>query len=260
MTTPTPQTLNPVEFDAPLINPAPDGLYAATSFLAQGATDVPRWLASGVRVRPHNYGGEEAFGVWDAPWCGDPGDSIKDGERPGLPDPFDPYTVWAFDMCDLTVPSQAEVRERAAQNLRLIEPVAVEREFAARLLVDAGTAEAATDIVEAVGHIEAEFAKTNTVGVIHASAGLAAHADRYGLIIRNGGTLKSPMGHTWVFGGGYVEGLGHTIVGTSPTFGWRNTVEVRETIEERYNQFVVVAERSVVVGYEKAVAAATLTP
>lgn len=260
MTTPTPQTLNPVEFDAPLVNPAPDGLYAATSFLAQGAADVPRWLASGVRVRPHNYGGETAFGVWDAPWCGDPGDSIKDGDRPSLSDPFDPLTVWAFDICDLTAPSQQEVRERAAQNLRLIEPVAVEREFAARLLADAGTAEPVTDLVAAVGHIEAQLAVTNTVGLIHASAGLAAVADRYGLIIRAGGVLKSPLGHTWVFGGGYVEGLGETIVGTSPTFGWRNTVEVRETIEERYNQFVVVAERSVVVGYEQAVAAATLTP
>lgn len=260
MTTPTPQTLNPVEFDAPLINPAPDGLYAATSFLAQGATDVPRWLASGVRVRPHNYGGEEAFGVWDAPWCGDPGDSIKDGDRPGLPEPFDPITAWAYDQCDLTVPSQQEVRERAAQNLRLIEPVAVEREFAARLLADAGIAEAVPDLVAAVGHIEAQFAVTNTVGLIHASAGLAALADRYGLVIRNGGALKTPLGHTWVFGGGYVEGLGDTIVGTSPVFGWRNGVEVREAIEAKFNQFVAIAERSVVVGYEKAIGAATFTP
>lgn len=259
MTTPTPQTLNPVEFDAPLVNQSPDGLYTVTTFVSR-ASDVPRWLESGVRVRPHNYGGEDAFGVWDAPWCGDPGDSIKDGERPDLPAPFDALTVWAFDMCDLTVPSQAEVRERAAQNLRLIEPVAVEREFAARLLADAGTPEAAADIVAAVSHIEAEFAKTNTTGLIHASAAQAAYAQRYGLIVRTGGVLKSPLGHTWVFGGGYVEGLGDTIVGTSPTFGWRNTVEVRETIEAKFNQFVAVAERSVVLGYEKAVAAATLTP
>ncbi|GAB2671972.1 hypothetical protein GCM10027169_37220 [Gordonia jinhuaensis] len=259
MTTPVAQTLNPVEYEAPLVNPSPNGLYTVTTFVSQ-ASDVPRWLAEGVRVRPHNYGGEEAFGVWDAPWCGDPGDSIKDGERPGLPDPFDALTVWAFDQCDLTLPSQQEVRERAAQNLRLIEPVAVEREFAARLLADAGTPEAAANIVAAVSHIEAEFAKTNTTGLIHASAGLASLADRYGLIIRNGGVLKSPLGHTWVFGGGYVEGLGDTIVGTSPTFGWRNTVEVRETIEAKFNQFVAVAERSVVVGYEKSIGAATLTP
>lgn len=256
MTTPVPQTLNPIELDAPLVNQSPNGLYTVTTFLSQ-ASEVPRWLASGVRVRPHNYGGEDAFGVWDAPWCGDPGDSIKDGDRPGLPDPFDPYTVWAYDMCDLTLPSQAEVRERAAQNLRLIEPVAIEREFAARLLVDAGTAASATDLVAAVGHIEAQFAKINTTCIIHASASLAAHADRYGLIIRNGGQLKSPMGHTWVFCGGYVDGLGDTIVGTSPTFGWRNNAEIRETIEKRYNQFVSIAERSVVIGYEKSIGAAT---
>ncbi|MEV4204835.1 hypothetical protein [Nocardia salmonicida] len=67
------------------------------------------------------------------------------------------------------------------------------------------------------------------------------------------------MGHTWVFGGGYVEGLGQTNVGTSPTFGWRNTAEIRETIEAKSKQFVAIAERSVVIGYEHAVAAATFT-
>lgn len=81
MTAPVAQTLNPIEYEAPLVNPDATGLYAATQF---GPDDqVPRWLASGVRFRPHNYGGEAAVGVWEAEWCGDPGDSLKDGERPG---------------------------------------------------------------------------------------------------------------------------------------------------------------------------------
>ena len=147
------------------------------------------------------------------------------------------------------------------QNLRIIERVAVEREFAARLLIDAGTPAPAADLIAAVSHIEAAFAKTNTTGLIHAPATLAAAAQRYGLVIGStgGSAPRSPLGHTWVFGGGYVEGLGSTIVGTSPTFGWRNPVELREAIEARYNEFVAVAERSVVIGYEKAVAAATIT-
>ncbi|QGH80023.1 major capsid pentamer protein [Gordonia phage NHagos] len=255
MTTPV-QTLNPVEFEAPFLNPAPIGLYAATVFQSPDA--APRWLATGVRIRPHNYGGEAAFGLWDVAWCGDPGDSLKDGERPELDDPFDPLTAWAFDTCDLTSQSQAEVRERVAQNLRLVEQTAIEREFAARLLIDAGTPEAAADIIAAVSHIEAEFAKTNTTGLIHASAAQAAYAQRFGLIIRSGGSLKSPLGHTWVFGGGYVEGLEDTLVGTSPTYGWLSDPVTREAVETRYNQFVAVAERSVVIGYEKAVAAATI--
>lgn len=57
MTTPA---LHPVRFEAPLVNPSPSGLYRVTQW-----TDdpIPRWLASGVQVRPHNFGGEAAFGV-----------------------------------------------------------------------------------------------------------------------------------------------------------------------------------------------------
>ncbi|MBD0859634.1 hypothetical protein IA539_00185 [Gordonia sp. zg691] len=61
-----------------------------------------------------------------------------------------------------------------------------------------------------------------------------------------------------MFGGGYVDGLGATLVGTSPTFGWRTGVEVRDAIAHHDNLFIAVAERSVVVAYEKAVAAATI--
>lgn len=257
MTTPTPTTpgLDPVRFDAPLVNPSPNGLYGVTTW---DETTLPRWLASGVEVRPHNYGGEDAFGVWAAEWCGDPGDEIKDGTRPEPDDPFLPITVWAYAQCDLTAPSKVETRARAQQNLRLLEQNAVEREFSARLLADVGTPEAAADIIAAVGYLEGELAKAGVIGLIHASADLAAYAARFNLITRAGGVLKTPLGHTWVFGGGYVEGLGDTLVATSPTFGWRDTVSLREADEVRYNQFVAVAERSAVVGYEKAVAAATI--
>lgn len=260
MTTPTAITpgLDPVRFDAPLANPSPGGLYGVTSFNEEGG--VPRWLANGVEIRPHNYGGEDAFGVWAADWCGDPGDELKTGDRPDPDtDPFDPITVWAFDTCDLTAPSQAEVRVRVQQNLRLLEPVAVEREIAARLIADAPAGPAPGDLVAAVGHLEAELAKTNTLGYIHASAGLAAAATRDNLIIRSGGTFKTPLGHTWVFGGGYVEGLGKALIASSPTYGWRDQVAVRETIDAQNNQFIAIAERSVVIGYEQAIATAWLT-
>jgi hypothetical protein len=251
----TPVLLPALEFQTPLVNPAPFGLYAATTWVDLGPDESVRFLGEGVRFWPHNYGGESAFGVWEAEWCGEPV-GTKDGTRPLPDDPFGPYVVWAFDECDLSAPSQAEVRERAAQNLRLLEQTAVEREFSVRLLADAGTPFAATDIVEAVAHIEAEFAKTNTLGLIHASAGFAAHAMPGNLAVRSGNVLKSPMGHTWVFGGGYVDGLGDVIVGTSPTFGWRGPVEVSESIDFEHNRFAAVAERSVVAGYERVVASA----
>ncbi|WAB09189.1 major capsid pentamer protein [Gordonia phage LittleMunchkin] len=261
MTAPAPFTpdLLPVNYEAPLVNPSPAGLYSTVTWVEDGAVP-PRWLAGGVRIRPHNYGGESAFGIWAAEWCGDPGDEIKDGTRPDPEtDPFEPLTVWAFDQCDPTPASQAEVRVRAQQNLRLREQIAVEREMSARLLADAPAPAQVGDIIAAVSHLEAQLAKTNTTGVIHVTAGAAALAASENLIVRNGGALRTPLGHLWAFGGGYVDGLGTTLVATSPVFGWRDSEVLRDTVEARYNQYIAVAERSVVIGYETAVAAATLT-
>lgn len=168
--------------------------------------------------------------------------------------------MWAFDSCDLTAPSQDEVRARVRQNLRLLEPVAVEREISARLIADAPAGPAPGDLVAAIGHLEAELAKTGTLGFIHASAGLAAAASRNNLIVRSGSAFKTPLGHTWVFGGGYVEGLGKALIATSPTYGWRDeVVVVRESANPTANEFVAIAERSVVIGWETAIATAWIT-
>jgi hypothetical protein len=253
MTTPVP-TVPAVEYEAPLVNPAPFGLYPAVTW-TDVSTDQPlRWLGLGVRIRLHNYGGESAFGIWEVAWCADPGTETKHGTRPDQHDPFDPMVVWAFDQCDLSAPSQAEVRERAAQNLRLLEQTAVETEFSQRLLADAPAPVTAGEIVAAVGELEAALAKTNTLGVIHASAALAAPAVSFNVARPSGTALKSPMGHTWVFGGGYVDGLGDTLVATSaPLFGWRSEAMVREALDHTHNRFLAIAERAVVIGYEQAI-------
>lgn len=257
MTTPTQQTLNPVEFEAPLVNPTSIGLYAATTWAAPDT--VPRWLASGVRIRPHNYDTENT-GVWGTDWCDPEPGEVKDGERAELPEPHEAVTVWAYDECDLTAPSQAEVRTRAQQNLRLREETAVEREFAGRLVLDSGTAVSATSLIEAVGKLEEALAATNTVGVIHASARWAAAAADAGLLTRTGTGFLTPLGHRWVFGGGYPPVLGDTLVATSQTFGWRTAPELRETIDHTHNRFIAIAEASIVVGYEHAFAAVTVGP
>jgi hypothetical protein len=254
--------LAPVYFEAPLVAPTSPGLYGATNWTEE---DGPlRWLDGGVQVRPHNYGGESAVGRWQASWCAGVADltetDLKTGVRPAIPDPFEAITVWAYDECDLTAPSRDEVRTRAAQNLRLMEQPMVEQAVATRLLADAGAPAPAADLVEAVGTLEAAMSLTCTQGYIHASAGLAATAQRFGLIRSSGGVMVTPLGHRWVFGGGYVEALGDTLVATSPTFGWRSATTVRETIKAEYNEFVAIAERAVLVGYEKCVAAATITP
>jgi hypothetical protein len=263
MTTPTP-VLAPVYFDAPLVNPAPQGLYPATQWTEE--TGPTRWLDSGVEVRGMNYPDGQASGVWEADWCTPPAldGPRKEGVRPGILDPFPAITVWSYDECDLTAPSRAEVRARAAQVFRLEEQPAVERAFAERLLIDAAATPegitSAADLTLAVGQLEAAFALTNTLGFIHLGAQWAAVAAEARLVSRTGTGWTTPMGHRLVFGGGYVDGLGDTLVGTSQPFGWRNAVAIREAIDERHNLFVAIAERSVVVGYEALVGAVAITP
>ncbi|PVB44647.1 hypothetical protein [Mycobacteroides abscessus] len=254
----------PVQFEVPLANPSPQGLFAATTWTDTPAGAPSRFLTAGVDVRVHNFGGGAATGVWGASWCASPDDltedDIKEGVRPANPDTFAPITLWAYDECDLTEPSRAEVLARVQQNLRLREQVLAEREFADRLLEDAGAPTAVADIVAAVGHLEAALAVTGTLGLIHASPALIAAASAANLVQRNGTGLTTPMGHRWVFGGGYVDGLEAALVATSPTFGWRDQVQVRDTMKLEHNLFVAVAERSLLVAYEAVVGAAEITP
>ncbi|GAT09372.1 hypothetical protein H7I77_01840 [Mycolicibacterium novocastrense] len=266
MTAPAPTTYTdmlPVRFDAPLLNPAPNGLFTVTQWTDESGP--LRWLDSGVEIRGANYGGEDAFGVWDADWCAPPDPataSRKEGERPDWIEPFAPITVWAYDQCDLTAASRAEVRQRAQQILRLQEQNAVEREFAARLPAEAaataGGIETAASLKLAIGYLEGVLAQTNTVGFIHIGAQWVAQDVE--LFKRNGAVFTSPGGHTVVIGGGYVDGLDETIVATSQPYGWRDQPSVREAIDERHNICAAIAERSFVVGVEAVVAAATVTP
>lgn len=254
-------SLMAVQFDAPLLNPAPNGLWNAVAWQPQ---DGPlRWL-QGVDIRPFNFGADESFAVWTPGWCGsvddlDPEDRKDIGERPDALDTFAALTVFAHDQCDMTARSRAEVRTRAEQILRLNEGLALETALAARMLDDAGTPDTATDVVGAVGWLEAKLARTNTVGVIHASAQWAASLAQANLIVRGGAGLRTPMGHQLVLGGGYVDGLVDTLVATSAAFGWRGEAQVYEAPKLQWNQAHAIAERSMVVGYEALVGAVTIT-
>ena len=266
----TAPVLDAVQFVAPDINPAVPGLYAATAW----QSDPQNRFLHGVVIRGANYGGEAASGIWTAPWCsvpelfdpeaapGDPGSERKYGERPDILDRFDPLTVWAYDECDLLQPTRAEVADRAGQILTLTEQPSVEREFAARLLVDAdalpGVMPTAANLKAAVAYLEGEAAKTNTMVYLHVAADLVALEPE--LFIKSGTGKVSPSGHTWIIGGGYVEGLGDTIVATSQPYGWRDAPTTRTAIDERNNIYAAVAERSVTIGYEALVAAVTIAP
>lgn len=253
--------LSPIRFDAPLVNPSPGGLYAVTQW-----TDVPegepvRWLAEGVDVFPKNYGGDESFGVWTAPWNAVESDltedDVKTGVRPERLDPFVPITLWAADEVSLflTGSSRDEVRVRAAQNLRMNEQVAVELAFAERMLDDAGTPTSAADLIDALGILESAFATTSTLGFIHVAPKYLPRATALQLVNRSGSALKTPGGHTWVFGGGYVDGLGDKLVATSQPFGWRTEPMLKAADAPDGSKFEAIAERSVLVVYEALVGA-----
>ena len=259
MTAPTPPVIAPFHFTAPPVNPTAFGLYAVTAWEPEGAD---RFL-HGVEVRGNSYPNGQSSGVWGAPWCGPavPG-QIKEGTRQGILDAFEPMTLWSADECDLTEPSRAEVVDNASQILRLEEQVMAEREFADRLKLDAadlGAAQTAADLKLAVGYLEGAMALTNTLGYFHIGAQwVAQDSDR--LFTRSGGKWVSPLGHTWVIGGGYVEGLDDMIVATSQPYGWRDAPTTRTAMDERSNVFIGIAERSVTIGYEAAIAAVTITP
>lgn len=261
--------LLPIEFEAPLIESTSGGLYAATTWA--GESGPSRWLASGIRVRVSNYGGDSASGIWEAPWSADPGeltpDDVKTGTRPGNLDPFTPLTTWVYDQSDdgdLTNPTAAQVLDRAERILAVSEPITVEREFATRLRTDAGTPAEKASLAEALGHLEELFAATGILGVIHARAGLLAIAEANRLTLRDPaapGVLRTPAGHRWAFGGGYAApgALGDTLIATSALYGWRDRVLINDTMQHEFNRYMAVAERSVVVAYERAIGAVTLT-
>jgi hypothetical protein len=262
LTTETNSTLRSVIVDAPRVNPSPNGLWTATTWTDIPADQPSRFLA-GVQLRQRNFDGLNAAGIWGAPWCASPDDltdgDIKDGFRAPNLTPFDAYTLWGYDECDLTEPSQAEVRERAAHALRLNEQQLLEREFAARLLADAGSPTTAPSITKAVGRLEGHLANAGLVGVIHAGAHWAAPLAQAKLLRPNGSSYTSPMGHRWVLGGGYVDGLADTLVATAPVYGWRDQPAVRTTVKADHNLFVAIAERSVAVAYEGTHGAVTVT-
>jgi hypothetical protein len=263
MTTPTLveplSTLAPLYHTPPPLNPSTPGLFAATDW--QPDADG-RWL-NGVQFRSGgNYSDELASGLWGGAWCGEPAaGQKKEGDRPSDPPVFEAMTAWAYDECDLTMPSRQEVENRAAQILRMEEQTIIEREFAERLKLDAadlGTPQTVASLKLAVGYLEGAMAITGTIGYFHVGAQWASQ--EFGLFTRQGTKWVSPLGHTWVIGGGYVEGLDDQIVATSQPIGWRDAPTTRTAIDEKHNIFAAVAERSVNIGYEACIAAVTITP
>lgn len=252
MTSPLPS----LEYDAPPVNPAGYGLYDAATIIT--AENGGLRVGQDVQIRPLNC--ETAFGTWPADPCEvvDP-ELRKEGDRVDGADPFEPVVPWAYDECD-PQETNTESQSRALQTLRLREPLLVESDFATRLLIDDGAPVVVADIVEAVSALETELGEAGYLGVIHASRRWAAYAAQAQLIVRSGPILRTPLGHTWVFGGGYDAVLGATLVATGSVTVWRGGAVVNTALDPSINRRLSVAERNVVVGYECLVTSVTVTP
>lgn len=232
------------------LNPQPFGLYAAATVLESQTR-----LQFGVDWWPRNCG---PSGVWVPDVCPDP-DTLdrKTGDRPENVE-FPPATVWATDECGLFEPVDG-MRDRAVQLLRLKEPIHVEEHTATLLLQRDTPLPPAASLVEAVGALEESLGGTlGFSGVIHARRGLAAQLAAARLVERQGTQLVTPLGNRWVFGGGYGL-LGNTMVATGPVTVMRDDVTTRTAVDHTINEQQVVAERTVVVGWECPAFAASAT-
>ena len=249
-------------FDPPQIVPSRTGLYQHVDWIQDG--DPARFLMNdGVAFRPMNFGGSTAFGVLDAAWCVDPDVGDLDGSRPAIDksSPFVHETVWASDenQCgDMTEESRQEVRDRAQRNMLRLEQVAAETQFATRLLTDAGTPATATSLADAVGQIEDAAAKLGVGDVLIHARPYWGSQEPYDVVM-GPPPFQTTLGSTWVFGGGYVSTLANTLVATTQVYGWRGGWVQNEAIKHQQNRFVSIVERSVLLGYEKIIAAVTIS-
>ncbi|WP_280332878.1 hypothetical protein [Nocardia wallacei] len=261
MSTPitTASTALPVVFDAPPQPTQGHGLYAAaTLFDNAGPT---RELLSGLEIRPYNC--DDGVGTYSTELCDDDPAVKAAGER-GEPLTFMPLVVWAASECrpDQT---EAEIQARATHTRSLHEPLLVESAFAARLLTDAGAPIVVPDLATAIGTLEEFLGEHGYTGYIHASRRWASAAGNLNAA-SGSGLMRTNLGNTWVFGGGYADALGATLVATGALFAWRSPVfEQVVTVGSSptpalNNSVYALSERTVTVGYECAVMAVTIDP
>lgn len=260
MSTPITTEADPlaVNYDFPPLPSQGFGLYAAAT-LIDG--QVPRELLAGINGYPYNC--DTGFGTYSTELCDDSPATKSAGARGDVAH-FAPIVVYGTSEC---APDQSEdeVFGRARQNRTLHEPLLVESAFATRLLTDAGAPATAASFAEAVGKLEEWLGERGYAGVIHASRRFAVQAadisDATGSAV-----LRTNIGNTWSFGGGYASALGNTLVVTGPVTIWRSTPfeQVVTTGSSRVaplnNTVYALSERVVTVGYECAAHAVTITP
>jgi hypothetical protein len=162
--------------------------------------------------------------------------------------------------------AQVDAAARARTGLQQGESRPVEAELW-ELLDDADDFGKARGLADTLGHLEEELGnRTGSLGIIHAPRRVAAHAAQAQLLRYDGPVPRTPGGHAWCFGSGYDPDRGNKgiedgvrLVATGPVWAWRDDVSVAGPVfDHSINQWVVIAERTYVVGWNcTAVAIAT---
>lgn len=235
-----------VTYVAPTIAPPRGGLYTAATVIDQPG---PARIVGGMTLIPSNCG---VSGI-EAVDC-EPGDFEFRGDGPGLGETFPPFMVWAADECSLDR-TDDEARTRAQHILSLTERVNVERAVADVLVDRAGVLGTSTGnllqdrIRDAVATFEGMLGARGLTGIIHAPARLAAYAKAAGVVDASGGTMTTPLGHRWAFGGGYDE-LGEALFVTGPAVVLRSEVVTTRGLAVRKNERLMVSQREVTFAWE----------
>lgn len=256
---------NPMPSVVYYATPAPTqgyGLYAAATVFD---STTPTRELGGVDIWPYNcdtgYGTTPANLCWDdiaeAP--------VKSSGERAAPEHFAPIIAFGASECQPGAGiTEDEVMGRARHNRELHEQQLVESALATRMLADAGAPATATSFIEAVGMLEEWLGEQGYPGYIHASRRNASAAALNQDAIGNA-LLRTNIGNTWVFGGGYASVLGNTLVATGPLYVWRALPNDNVTTTGSHvtpalnNSIYALSERVVVAGYECAAYAVTIS-
>lgn len=236
-------------FEPVRVGAAPYGLYGAAS------PTLSSRLMHGLLLREVNCGPGFQWPLGCDPTPA-PVPPAKDADAE-LPDDSEwaGIVVGSSLVCGLV--SDEDTLGRAEHLLSLREETQVEAFLQTQLIAESVALPAVATLALAIGALEGALGVPNFLGVIHVPASMAARLAQAYLIYRDGETLKSPLGHTYAFGGGYS---GTTMWATGPVHTFHGSVESRLAYNVHNNTKLAVAEREVLVAWECLAASVALTP
>ena len=246
--------LLPITFTPPVAGPPTRGIFEAVDWEQDG--DGPlRFLEGGVDIRRPNFVTDDQVAVWTEEWNVAAGDVTTDKiqARSDLSDEnFSALTVFAYDRdeCPHRLMEEARtfVRNRASSLLARHIQAQVEAHLSTQINAAATTA-SRPSLTGAVGAVERALQGFSTEDVfILADAELGAHLANAQLLDGD----RSPLGYRYVFTTGL--GLGtDSLVGITQLYGWRGPAVANDHIEHQTNDYIALAEQSLVVGFERSI-------